>query len=206
MADQSDDSDVVSALAGWCEDRLRTLATDSEPLPNPDSCFHIEHCNENYSEFLQDLLQEQEIKVPEEGPLKEDWLDIALDFLRVHHMAATYNDEYANYTTYWNRKTQSKKFITMLNEATAEPFQEWMFNLAWDMATLLLKHKELSSENESSDDDDDEEEDGEEEDSSEEESESSSGSGGSDSGSEEDDDDELAGCSSTKKQKTDKHA
>ena len=207
MASSSaDDGDVVSALAGWCEDKMRAIAVGTEPLPTPDCSWHIETCNENYDEFLTDLKEEQEIELPVEGPPQDDWVEIALDFLRVYHLSEQFKDEDANYTAYWYRQTHSTSYIKKLNEATTEHFQEWMFNLSWDMAKLLLKHKSVSTDKESSSDSDDDEEEGEEEDSSEEEeeSESSEGSGNSDSEEDDDDDDELAGYSATKKQKTDK--
>ena len=204
MSDNDDDG-VFEALVNWCDDKMRAIAIMEQPLPTPDSSWHIEALNENYKSFREELQEEQGIEIHEEGPPQDDWILIGEDYLRVYHMYAQFKDEDGNHTKGFNRKKHSKESMGKLCTATHEHFQEWLFNLSWDMAKLLLDHKLKSDE--SSDSEDEDEEEGEEEDSSEEEEEESSeGSGGSDSESDSDGDGHTTNGThpAGKKQKTDK--
>lgn len=205
MAGDATNESVLEALSGWCEDKMRAIAVGTEPLTDQGNSWHIEALNENYATFREELLEEQGIRLAEEGPPQDDWVLIGEDFLRVYHMATPFKDEDGNHTLGFNRKKHSKEFMGKLHSSTNELFQEWIFSLSWDMAKMLLEHK---MSDESSSDSDEEEEEGEEEDSSEEEeeSESSEGSGGSDSDSDSNGDVHTTNGTNpaSKKQKTDK--
>lgn len=204
MSDNDDDG-VFEALVNWCDDKMRAIAIMEEPLPTPDSTWHVEALKENYKAFQEELQEEQSIELDEEANPRDDWLLIGEDYLRVYHMYAQFKDEDGNHTKWFNRKKHCKESMGKLCTATHEHFQEWLFNLSWDMAKLLQDHKLKSDE--SSDSDDEDEEEGEEEDSSEEEEEDSSeGSGGSDSNSDSDGVGHTTNGThpANKKQKTDK--
>lgn len=204
MSDNDDDG-VFEALVNWCDDKMRAIAITEEPLPTPDSTWHVEALKENYKAFQEELQEEQSIELDEEANPRDDWLLIGEDYLRVYHMYAQFKDEDGNHTKWFNRKKHCKESMGKLCTATHEHFQEWLFNLSWDMAKLLQDHKLKSDE--SSDSDDEDEEEGEEEDSSEEEEEDSSeGSGGSDSNSDSDGVGHTTNGThpANKKQKTDK--
>jgi len=206
MSDNDDDG-VFEALVNWCDDKMRAIAIMEEPLPTPESTWHVEALKENYKAFQEELQEEQSIELDEEANPRDDWLLIGEDYLRVYHMYAQFKDEDGNHTKWFNRKKHCKESMGKLCTATHEHFQEWLFNLSWDMAKLLQDHKLKSDESSDSDDEDEDEEEGEEEDSSEEEEEDSSeGSGGSDSNSDSDGVGHTTNGThpANKKQKTDK--
>ena len=201
---EAEDADVLQALAGWCDDKMTALAITTEPLPSPDSTHHVEHLSEHFDEFVEELAEDHDIQISDEASLRDAWLKLGEDHLRVHHMAAVFTDEDGNWTKNFHEKETSSNAMRCLHDATVDEFDRWQFDLSWSMAKLILKHKNASSDDESSpDSENDDEDEGEEEDSSEEEESSSEGSGSSDS-EQESDEDESAAYSAPKKQKTDK--
>lgn len=188
-----DSKSELAVVAGFCEDKLREIVRgddvpvllDSGDLFRASFDSLVPSFERPWSEFLKALDEEQSLSVEEskKAALQNAFNSALADAMRVHELILLTGDDKDVQMPV--RTAESKK----RRKEMSQHAEEWMFDIAWALAKVVLEHGSEVLDSESDDSDLDEvPDDSDEEDEEEEESEDSDGSGSDRSGSGEDSD------------------
>ena len=149
VAPAASDDDTLSVLANWCDEKLRAVATELDaalagpdaatPFPNRPAGDLHQLLDDSFGDFLEELGAEQRLGVAElkKGEIAQAWRCAGADAWRAMKLQSVFAfpDTFANE---FHSSGHATKCLEEMNNVTADAFDLFLFNIAWDLACKLL--------------------------------------------------------------------